>query len=111
MLEVFAYKKYKKHKLTKQLREQNATEALTPKEESFFRRSFDQYTEKPKSFLRVLHKGKATEIPPTNEELSAVDPGAEGAATPTTQEHDLAEALASLNLAVKKVPHPPPEHR
>jgi hypothetical protein len=42
MLEVFAYKKYKKHKLEKQLREANAKEALDPQDEEFIRQSMDK---------------------------------------------------------------------
>jgi hypothetical protein len=85
MLEVFAYKRYKKHKLAKQLREQNATEALSKQDEAFIRKSIDTSNDdsnqaKPamNPLSRFLHKGKSTEstVPSlTPEELAAIDEG------------------------------------
>jgi phage shock protein A len=47
MLAVFAYKRCKKHKLTKQLREQNATEALSKQDEAFIRKSINDNHKNP----------------------------------------------------------------
>ena len=49
MLEAFAYRKYKKHKMDKKLREANAKEALDPQDEDFIRRSMDTVASGTKS--------------------------------------------------------------
>ena len=88
MLEVFAYKRYKKHKLNKQ----TATEALDKKDEAFIRKSLEEHSTPPSRagassqsmnpLLRMLHRKsvdgkKATgeegeSIPPTEAELAAL---------------------------------------
>jgi hypothetical protein len=88
MLEVFAYKRYKKHKLTKQLREQNATEALSKHDEAFIRKSIDNNHKNPDQgkpsmspLSRFLHRGKSPEgtaLSPTPEELAAIKAKDEG---------------------------------
>jgi len=121
MLEVFAYKQYKKHKLTKKLREVNAKEALSKEDEEFIRRSLDnkKHSSSGQSMFKFLNKKngekKGAIVPPTEEELAAVNskesglsrPKEEtdvpGTTTPTSQEEDLQRALSSLNLAVEKV--------
>ena len=135
MLEVFAYKGYKKHKL----RKQTAKEALDKKDEAFIRKSLDEHspattsTSPPSTnpFIRILHRkstdGKKPEvkegvdIPPTEAELAALKVNNSGISrqsvgwevmwlgsnTPTSQEEDFARVLNSLNMAVSKVPPPP----
>ena len=93
MLEVFAYKRYKKHKLTKQLGEQNAKEALSKQDEAFIRKSIDNSHKNPDQgkpamspLSRFLHRGKSSEgtVPsPTPEELAAIKAKDEG--TPSKQ--------------------------
>lgn len=88
MLEVFAYKRYKKHKLAKELREQNAKEALSKQDEEFIRKSIvsnhdssDQAKSAMNPLSRFLHKGKSTgtTVPPlTPEELAAIKAKDEG---------------------------------
>ena len=89
MLEVFAYKRYKKHKLNKQ----TAKEALDKKDEAFIRKSLEEHSTPPSRaggsshsmnpLLRMLHrksvdgKGATGEegvstIPPTEAELAAL---------------------------------------
>jgi hypothetical protein len=91
MLETFAYKRYKKHKLGKQ----TAKEALDKKDEAFIRRSLDEHdsntaaaaSSSPPSInplFRILRRkstggGKKTEgkdtsvnVPPTAAELAAL---------------------------------------
>jgi hypothetical protein len=126
MLEVFAYKAYKKHQLTKKLREQNAKEALSKKDEEFIRRSIEGGStttggnkQSGQSMFKFLNSGKKKSATgdvatPTGEEFAAVKSEDEGmvtwrhwtdmagTATPTTQEAELQRALAALNLAVEK---------
>ena|SRR5271154_2147863 len=122
MLEVFAYKRYKKHKLNKKLREINAKEALSKQDEEFIRRSLDngnKHSSSGQSMFKFLNKKngekKGQSTPPTEAELAAVKSTESGLShfkrktdlvgttTPTSQEEDLQRALSSLNLAVEKV--------
>ena len=126
MLEVFAYKRYKKHKLNKKLREINAKEALSKQDEEFIRRSLDngnKHSPSGQSMFKFLNKKngekKGESVTPTEAELAAVESKESGLSrfkrktdvvgttTPTSQEEDLQRALSSLNLAVEKVPPPP----
>ena len=83
MLEVFAYKRYKKHKLGKQ----TAKEALDKHDEAFIRRSLDgrETTPSPPSvnpLFKLLHRKRSdargsdgeavTPITPTEAELAAL---------------------------------------
>jgi hypothetical protein len=126
MLEVFAYKRYKKHKLGKQ----TAKEALDKQDEAFIRKSLDERRTAPSlpsvnPLFKLLHRKSSdgrkadgeggTSTAPTEAELAALkvkdsgritDSGEElivGTTTPTSQEEDLARVLNSLNLAVSKV--------
>jgi hypothetical protein len=123
MLEVFAYKRYKKHKLGKQ----TAKEALDKQDEAFIRKSLDERRTAPSlpsvnPLFKLLHrkssdgrKADGTSTAPTEAELAALkvkdsgripDSGEElivGTTTPTSQEEDLAKVLNSLNMAVSKV--------
>jgi len=90
MLEVFAYKKYKKHKAAK--------EALSKQDEAFIRRSIEEQ-QKP-SLFNFGRKRQSVDIPPTPAEEESVKTDAP--TTPTAQEQDLANVLESLNLAVEK---------
>lgn len=82
MLEVFAYKKYKKHKLEKQLREGTAKEALDPQDEQFIRASIDKQAQAQSNsgsmFKRLIGKKSGETVPPTKEELAAVQDGEGG---------------------------------
>ena len=82
MLEVFAYKKYKKHKLAKQLREGSGKEALDPQDEHFLRASIDKQvpaqTGSGSMFKRLIGKKSGETVPPTKEELAAVPESEEG---------------------------------
>ena len=121
MLEVLAYKRYKKHKLNKQLREINAKEVLSKEDEEFLRHTLEDESKESnrRSMFKFLSNKKPGEkeeaIPPTEEQLSAInskDEGLEhiesksnapGTETPPSEQHDLQRALSSLNLAVEKV--------
>jgi hypothetical protein len=82
MLEVFAYKKYKKHKLAKQLREGTAKEALDPQDEQFIRASMDKQPQAQSNsgsmFKRLMGKKSGETVPPTKEQLAAVQDGEDG---------------------------------
>jgi hypothetical protein len=82
MLEVFAYKKYKKHKLAKQLREGAAKEALDPQDEQFIRASMDKQPQAQSNsgsmFKRLMGKKSGETVPPTKEQLAAVQDGEDG---------------------------------
>jgi hypothetical protein len=76
MLEVFAYKAYKKHKSNKKLGELKAKEALSKEEEEFIRRSLDKQSS-GQSMFKFLNKKKGEKkkrdiVPPTEEELVAI---------------------------------------
>ena len=84
MLEAFAYRKYKKHKMDKKLREANAREALDPQDEEFIRQSMDKGTTETgspqgssASFFKRLVLGKKSSssggeaVTPTEEEVVA----------------------------------------
>lgn len=73
MLEIFAYKKWKKHKSDEALREAHAKEALSKQDEVFIRRSLSDDHEKAKpSFLKFGGK-RTSEEKPTKEELDAIN--------------------------------------
>lgn len=84
MLEVFAYKRYKKHKVNKKLREINAKEALSSEDEEFIRKSMDNQGKHSsgQSMFKFLsgkkNGGKGEIVPPTEEELAAVKTKEEG---------------------------------
>jgi len=80
MLEVLAYTRYKKHKLNKKLREINAKEALSPEDEDFIRKSMENES-KQSSVFKFLNKkngGKVEVLPPTDQQLAAVETKEEG---------------------------------
>jgi len=85
MLEALAYRKYKKHKMDKKLREANAKEALDPQDEDFIRRSMDTVASGTKSLqgsagslFKRLGLGKKSSssgeeaLMPTEEDVVAV---------------------------------------
>jgi phage shock protein A len=75
MLEAFAYKQYKKHKLAKELREANAKEALSKQDEEFIRQSIDNNkATKNTSMFKFLQKRKSSNntVAPTVDELAAI---------------------------------------
>ena len=81
MLEVFAYKKYKKHKLAKALREAEAKEALSKEDEDFIRQSINNnHTTHNTSMLKFLQKKKSSNntVPPTTDELATIKSKDEG---------------------------------
>jgi len=108
MLEILAYRKWKKHKSQEALKKENAKEALDKQDEEFIRRSLIDDLK-----MSVFKFGKKkVDIPPTKEEIEAVSKSGipsrdrhhadEGTATPTTQEEDLSRVLSALNLAIEK---------
>ena len=122
MLEMLAYKKYKKHKLEKQLREQNAKEALSKQDEQFIRQIVDNESPSPRdgkeSILKFLYKRKPKDSAPTTEAtpqervaLPVEDEGLShltrelnvGVKTPNSQESELSKILSSLHLVIDKV--------
>lgn len=85
MLEVFAYRKYKKYKLKKKLREANAKEALSKQDEEFIRHTIDNNNDTPstQNLFKFLQRKKSSRnssvIPPmTPEELIAIKSKDEG---------------------------------
>lgn len=78
MLEVFAYKKYKKHKLDKQLREADAQEALSKQDEEFIQSmAGDKPSPQTPHRFNFLQRKKSSRqnIPPTADGLAANDEG------------------------------------
>jgi phage shock protein A len=81
MLEALAYKKYKKHKLAKELREANAKEALSKQDEEFIRQSIGNTNAGSNtSMFKFLQRKKSSKdtVPATTDELDAIKTKDEG---------------------------------
>jgi hypothetical protein len=76
MLEVFAYKRYKKYKLSKELREANAKEALSKHDEAFIRKSMEsKQPSENSSIFKFLQRKKSSHgdaVSPSPNEIAAI---------------------------------------
>jgi len=92
MLEILTYRAYKKHKLSKELREKNAKEALDPQDEAFIRSSLDHNIATPPPMKRTIKKFPATLRTSKKKEKSPApveEPVVDEIPTPTPTEEEL----------------------
>ena len=97
MLEILTYRAYKKHKLSKQLREKNAKEALDPQDEDFLRSSLHTDTATPSSKKAPSKKFPLTLRPPKKNEkpTTPAEESSDGMTTPAPTEEELEVINAS----------------